>query len=134
MQVLNKTPFHDVLERLSNNALQYMHTIADNLLNPHRYYLSSEAKKRLRWIYVLEREAEGNVTVAAAKLGISRQWLSTLNAVFKRNRRDPRSLEPQSRAPQHTDKRTRISKEVEDKIVQVRKGTPGWVKKKSHAY
>jgi transposase InsO family protein len=127
---LNKTPFHDVLKRLSRNALQHMQTIAENLLNPHRYYLSDAAKKRLRWIYVLEHEAEGNVTVAATKIGISRQWLSTLNAVFQRNRRDPRSLEPQSRAPHHTDKRTRISNEVEDKIVQVRKGTPGWGKEK----
>lgn len=107
-----------------------MQTIAENLLNPHRYYLSNEVKKRLRWIYILEREAQGNVTVAAAKIGITRQWLSTLKATFVRAHRDPRSLEPRSRAPRRTDKRMRIAKDVEDKIVNIRKNTPGWGKEK----
>lgn len=115
-----------MLERLSNNALQHMQTIAENLLNPHRYYLSDEAKKRLRWIYVLEREAQGNVTRAAAKLGISRQWLSTLKTTFATHRRDPRSLEPRSRAPRHIKNRKRISSELEQKILTVRDSTPGW--------
>lgn len=105
-----------------------MQTIAENLLNPYRYHLSDEAKKRLRWMYILEREAQGNVTRAADKIGISRQWLSTLKTTFERHRRDPRSLEPSSRAPHHTDKRQRITKEVEDKILEVRDKTPGWGK------
>lgn len=130
MPVLNKSPFHDVLERLSHNALAHMQTIAENLLNPNRYYLSDVAKKRLRWMYVLEREAQGNVTRAAAKLGISRQLLSTLKSTFEQHRRDPRSLEPRSRAPHHTDRRMRISKEYEQKILEVRDATPGWGEEK----
>lgn len=115
-----------MLERLRNNALQHMQTVAENLLNPYRYHLSDEAKKRLRWIYVLEREAQGNVTIAAAKIGISRQWLSTLRATFIQERRDPRSLEPQSKAPHHTNNRRRIPKEHEQTILKVRGDTPGW--------
>lgn len=107
-----------------------MHTIAENLFNPYRYYLSDEAKKRLKWMYVLEREAQGNVTAAAVKIGISRQWLSTLKTTFEKHRRDPRSLEPRSRAPYHTDKRQRIAKAIEDKILEVRDKTPGWGKEK----
>lgn len=107
-----------------------MQTIAENQLNPHRYYLSGEAKKRLRWIYILEREARGNVTHAAAKLGISRQWLSKLKSTFDRQHRDPRSLEPQSRAPHHTTHRKRISKDKEQKILDVRDATPNWGEEK----
>lgn len=107
-----------------------MQTIAENQLNPYRYYLSPEAKKRLGWIYLLEHECAGKVTAAAAKIGISRPWLSTLKAIFERRRRDPRSLEPQSRAPRHTDQRKRITKKVEDQIVEIRRSTPGWGKEK----
>jgi transposase len=126
MQVLNKTPFHDVLERLSNNALTHMQTTAENRLNPLRYGLSDEAKKRLRWMYLLYYEHDNNVTIAAAKIGISRQWLSTLKTTFETQRKDPRSLEPRSKAPHHTDNRQRISKEYEHKILEVRDATPGW--------
>lgn len=107
-----------------------MQTIAENLLNPHRYYLSDEAKKRLRWMYLLEYEAQGNVTRAADKIGISRQWLSTIKATFDHHRKDPRSLEPQSRAPLHRHNRKRISKEHEQKILEVRDATPGWGEEK----
>lgn len=107
-----------------------MHTIAENKLNPFRYYLAEEAKKRLRWIYILEYEAEGNVTQAAVKIGISRQWLSSLKATFEYHRRDPRSLEPRSRAPRRTDKRQRIAQETVDQILKVRDATPGWGKEK----
>lgn len=103
-----------------------MQTIAENRLNPYRYYLSDEAKKRLRWVYILEGEAQGNVTRAAAKLGLTRQWLSTIKASFERARRDPRSLEPRSRAPRHTNNRKRISPEQEQTILKVRDSTPGW--------
>lgn len=130
MDTLKKEPFHDVLERLSHNALAHMQTIAENRLNPHRYYLSGEARRRLGWIYVLEQEAQGNVTRAAVKIGISRQWLSTLKSTFAYHRRDPRSLEPQSRAPLHTGNRKRILAEHEQKILEVRDSTPGWGKEK----
>lgn len=107
-----------------------MQTIAENKLNPFRYHLSEEARKRLRWIYLLSNEQNGNVTKAAKKIGISRQWLSTLNAVFERNGNDPRSLEPESRAPHNIENRERIPKEIEQKIIEVRDATPGWGKEK----
>ena len=107
-----------------------MQTIAENRLNPLRYYLSDAARKRLRWIYLLEAEHQRNVTVAAVKIGVSRQWLSTLYATFTKARRDPRSLEPKCKAPHHTGNRQRISKEYEQTILKVRDATPGWGEEK----
>jgi len=102
---------------------------AEKLLNPNNYHLSPEAKKRLRWLYMLYYEKQGNVTQAANKAGISRQWLSEIKSIFESNNRDPRSLEPSSRAPHHTSKRKRISKEVENKILEIR-DKYGWGKEK----
>lgn len=119
-----------MLERLSNNAFQHMQTSAENRFNPLRYYLSDEAKKRLKWMYLLYHEHENNVTRAADKIGISRQWLSTIKSTFDHHRKDPRSLEPRSRAPHHTTNRKRISKEHEQIILEVRDATPGWGEEK----
>lgn len=130
MATLNKTTVRDWLERSATNALQHMQTTAENLLNPHRYHLSPAARQRLRWLYALQYECDENVTVAAKKIGISRPWLSTLRAAFERSRRDPRGLEPQSRAPHRTTNRQRIPGDVEDRIIAVRDATPGWGKEK----
>lgn len=111
-------------------TLQTMQTIAENKLNPCRYYLSAEAKKRLRWMYLLYDTHNGNVTKAAQKIGLSRQWLSTIKATFERHAKDPRSLEPDSRAPHHTAQRQRITPTVERTILHVRDTTPGWGKEK----
>ena len=94
---------------------------AEKKLNPKHYYLSEAAKKRLHWLYVLYYEQGGNVTKTANKIGISRQWLSPLKNLFEKEGRDPRKLEPESKAPHSTKNRRRISKEVEDKILKVRK-------------
>jgi transposase InsO family protein len=107
-----------------------MQNKAENLLNPYRYNLSDEAKKRLRWLYVLYHENSGNVSRTALKIGITRKWLSTIKAIFEKNDRDPRSLEPSSRAPHNTSSRKRILKVVEDKIVAVRSLYPFWGKDK----
>jgi len=109
----------DWLEDIKRRSLERMKNTAEKELNPNHYQLSSEAKKRLRWLYALYEQA-GNVTQSAWKLGISRQWLSEMKAVFEKNKKDPRSLEPESRAPKNTRNRKRISKEVEDKILEVR--------------
>lgn len=111
----------------SLNSIQYMQTRAEKLFNPCRYHLSAEAKKRLRWMYLLYSEEEGNVTRAAKKIGLSRQWLSELKSVFEYHRKDPRSLEPESKAPHHTDKRQKISREAEEKILAIR-DKYGWGK------
>lgn len=105
-----------------------MQTVAENLLNPLRYYLSDEAKKRLKWLYLLYYECDENVTQAANKIGVSRQWLSTLKNKFERNIKDPRSLEPASRAPRSTVNRDRIAQETENKIIELR-DEHGWGKK-----
>ena len=107
-----------------------MQTTAENTLNPLRYHLSSVAKKRLRWLYLLDHAHGGNVTRAATAIGISRQWLSTITAAFERAARDPRILELASRAPHHTGNRLRIPQSVEQKIIAVRDATPGWGKEK----
>ncbi len=118
------------LESLMDNPLLPMTTKAEQILNPYRYHLSNEAKKRLRWLYILYYEQGGNVTKTAYQSGVSRQWLSTIKSGFEAHDRDSRSLEPQSRAPHHTDNRQRIAAETEEMIVQVRDSTPGWGKEK----
>jgi len=131
--MLNENTEHDLIKEVKNNLIKSMQTRAEKLLNPHHYYLSSEAKKRLRWLYLLYYEKQGNVTQAANRAGVSRQWLSEMKSIFERNNRDPRSLEPQSKAPHNTSKRKRISKEIENKILEVR-DEYGWGKEKISAF
>lgn len=107
-----------------------MQTIAENILNPHRHQLSEEAKKRLRWMYIIKYECASNVTKAAKKIGISRTWLSLIHSKWQTNKCDARSLEPESRAPHDTSNRKRIDKKAEDKIVEMRKKYPTWGKDK----
>ena len=103
------------------NSIDPMQTTAENVLNLLRYHLSPEAKKRLKWMYLIKYEHNGNITKSANKIGISRQWLSTIHSKWKKSNEDPRVLEPASKAPKNTEKRKRIRKDTEDKIVAVRK-------------
>jgi len=92
-------PENGCLEDIKRRNLERMRNTAEKELNPNHYQLSSEAKKRLRWLYALYYEQAGNVTQCARKIGISRPWLSRMKAVFEKNGKDPRSLEPESKAP-----------------------------------
>lgn len=113
------------------NSANIMQITAERQLNPYHYYLSKEAKKRLRWLYSIYHEEKGNISRAARKAGLSRQWLSHLKQVFEQNNKDPRSLEPESKAPRNTSNRQRISKENEMLIIQVRDGSlNSWGKEK----
>jgi transposase InsO family protein len=103
------------------NSIDNMQTKAENVLNPWRYHLSKEAKKRLKWIYLIEYECGGNIKKSANKIGISRQWLSKIYNKWKRLNQDPRALEPVPRIPKNTDNRKRIDKYIEDKIVEIKK-------------
>lgn len=105
-----------------------MQTKAESLLNPKRYHLSGTARKRLHWMYIVLYECRNNTKQAASKIGVSREWLSKLKAKFERNDRDPRSLEPKSKAPHRTKKRNRITVETEGKILEIR-DRYGWGKK-----
>src|SRR3989344_4911383 len=109
------------LEDIKKRSIERMTNLAEKKLNPKHYHLSVEAKKRLHWLYVLYYEQDGNVTRTANKIGVSRQWLSPLKNLFEKKGKDPRILEPESKAPHSTKNRKRISKEVEDKILKVRK-------------
>jgi hypothetical protein len=119
-----------LLYRVKNNSIQFMQNKAENLFNPFRYNLSAEAKKRLRWLYILYNESSGNVSRAAKKIGVSREWLSTIKSIFEKNYRDPRFLEPTSRAPKNTSNRNRISMDIENKIVDLRHQYHPWGKDK----
>ena len=132
-KMLNKNLKYDWIEEIKTNSINHMRLNAEKLLNPNNYHLSPEAKKRLRWLYIFYYEKQGNVSRAANRAGISRQWLSEIKSVFEANHRDPRSLEPLSRAPNNTSKRKRISKEIENKILEVRDGY-GWGKEKISAF
>lgn len=100
---------------------------AENRLNPLRYHLSEVARQRLRWMYLMYFECAGNVTHAAGRIGISREWLSTLKNKFEYHHRNPRCLEPESRAPRHTERRNRIPTATEEKILAIRDAY-GWGK------
>ena len=101
----------------------------EHKLNPLRYHLSDEAKKKLRWMYIVHYECDKNITKGAIKIGKSRQWLSQINKRWISNKKDPRSLEPDSRAPKNTDNRIRIDSETEDEIIRLR-GKYHWGKDK----
>lgn len=120
-----------LIAEVKHNTLLRMITLAEKQLNPLHYQLTFEAKKRLRWLHLLYSEERGNVTTAAHRVGISRPWLSHLKSIFESGGKDPRKLEPESKAPHHTGKRKRISKETEEKILKVRKDSKNvWGKEK----
>lgn len=119
-----------MLDRVKINSIKHMQTQANNLLNPCRCHLSQSAQKRLSWLYILYYECEQNVTKASRKIGISRQWLSSIKSVFEKHNRDPRALEPESRAPLKTDKRKKIFPETEELIIKIRDHFPVWGKEK----
>lgn len=131
--MLKKNMEHDLIKEVKNNLIKSMQIKAEKLLNPDNYHLSPEAKKRLRWLYILYYEKQGNISQAANKVGISRAWLSKIKSIFEHNNRDPRSLEPLSKAPHKTSKRKRIAKDTEDKILEIR-DKYGWGKEKISAF
>ena len=112
---------------INNNSISTMQSQAENRLNSYRYYLSEQTKKRLRWMYILYYECDNNVSGAANKIGVSREWLSKIKSQFERHNRDPRSLEPASRAPRYTSNRGRIPQEKERAIIELR-NQYGWGK------
>jgi len=111
----------DRFYQLINKSIDIMQAKAENELNPSRHPLSDEAKKRLKWIYIIQCECNGKIAKAARRIGVSRQWLSKLHSAWKSSKEDPRSLEPETRAPKNTGNRRRIDKKTETKIIEVRK-------------
>jgi len=129
--MLNNNQNNDWLNSIEINLANHMQIQAERILNPLGHHLSQEAKKRLRWLYILYYEQDGNVTRAANKIGLSRPWLSFIKSNFEKNHRDPRSLEPQSKAPINTANRKRISEKIENKIIEIRDKYLGcWGKEK----
>jgi len=108
------------MELVKTNSTNIMQSLAETKLNPNHYHLSEDAKKHLRWLYLLYYDQRGNVSASARKAGISRPWMSHLKQVFEHNKKDPRCLEPKSKAPGKTDNRKRIPKETEDLIIKTR--------------
>lgn len=121
MNMLDKERDESWLRDIKERSMERMTNLAEKRLNPKHYNLSKEAKKRLHWLNALYYEQNGNVTKAAKKIGISRQWLSPIKNLFEKKGKDPRVLEPESKAPHSTLNRKRIPKNVEDKILEVRK-------------
>lgn len=118
--MLQNESVDDWLRLVKTNSTNIMQTLAEKRLNPNHYHLSPEAKKRLRWLYLLYYENKGNISAAARKAGLSRQWLSHLKQVFENNNRNPRALEPKSKAPDNTSSRVRISENAERLIIEIR--------------
>lgn len=118
--MLQNESVNDWLKLVKTNSTNIMQSLAETRLNLNNYHLSQDAKKRLRWLYLLYCDQGGNVSSAAKKAGISRMWMSHLKQIFERSNKDPRCLEPQSRAPDNTENRNRISKEAEKLIIKIR--------------
>lgn len=118
---LKKENMNAWLDDIKSNHLNNMKNTAEKELNPKMYKLSEETRKRLYWLWLLYKEPDTNITKTAKKIGISRQWLSMLKTLFERKGKDPRVLEPESKAPHSTKNRNRISKKTEDKILKIRK-------------
>jgi len=118
--MLQNESINDWLKLVKTNSTNIMQTLAEKRLNPNNHYLSPDAKRRLRWLYLLYYEERGNVSRAARKAGLSRIWLSHIKQIFERSGKDPRVLEPASRAPNDTSNRNRISEETEDIIIKIR--------------
>jgi transposase InsO family protein len=110
----------DGFYQLIHQTVDFMQTKAENKLNPFKHPLSDEAKKRLKWMYIIHFECGGRIAKAARKINISRQWLSKLHSAWDGADKDPRALEPESRAPRNTDRRKRIAWQAENKIIEVR--------------
>ena len=121
MKISKKCANIDRFNQLISKSIDIMQTKANIRLNPFNYSLSDEAKKRLRWMYIIHFECNKNIAKSARKIGISRPWLSTIHRIWINSKKDPRSLESKSRAPGNTDNRKKIDKKIEDKIVEVRK-------------
>jgi transposase InsO family protein len=121
MDISEKHANIDRLHQLINKSTDIMQSKAQRGLNPNHYPLSETAKKRLKWMYIIRFETGNNITKAAGKTGVSRQWLSAMHSAWINSGEDPRYLEPESKAPKNTDKRKRIEKTAEDKIVELRK-------------
>jgi len=111
----------DRFNQLINKSIDIMQTKANSKLNPFKHPLSDEAKKRLKWMYIIHFECGGNISQAARKNGLSRQWLSTIHSIWVNSKKDPRSLEPAGKAPKNTDNRKRINLKTKNKILEVRK-------------
>jgi len=119
------------MELVKTNSTNIMQTLAEKQLNPNNYHLSPDAKKHLRWLYILYHDQKGNVSAAARKAGISRPWMSYLKQIFEHNNKDPRCLEPKSRAPKNTQNRIRVPEKTEKLILKIRDDSLNvWGKKK----
>lgn len=125
----NKEIKYDWIKVVKNKIANQMEITAQRLLNLQHYHLSQKAKTRLKWLYILYHQENGNVTKSANKIGISRQWLSKLKSIFEQCHKDPRSLEPKSTTPDSTANRKRIPSETERLIVKTREDY-GWGKTK----
>jgi hypothetical protein len=121
LKVSKKRANIDRFKQLINKSIDIMQNKAHQELNPNHYPLSDEAKKRLKWMYIIHFETGGKIAKAARKIGKSRQWLSVIHGIWIDSGKDPRSLEPESKTPKNTDNRKRIEKTTEEEIIKARK-------------
>jgi transposase InsO family protein len=119
-KIANKDANINRFKELISKSVDIMQNKAESELNPCKYNLSDEAKRRLKWMYIIQFECKNNISRAAKKTGVSRQWLSKIHSHWEDSGQDPRSLELESRAPNNTDNRKKIDAGIKDKIVEVR--------------
>ena len=78
-------------------------------MTPLKCPLSDEASKRLKWMYIIHFECNKNITKTSRRIGVLRQWLSKIHSAWIESEKNPRSLEPESKAPKNTEKVLRPS-------------------------
>jgi len=60
--MLNSSNIYRFGNLSQNKAIDIMQTQAEIKLNRLRRYLSPEAKKRLKWMYIVRYECDNNIT------------------------------------------------------------------------
>ena len=78
-KIVSKDDNINRFKELINKSVDIMQSKTENEFNPQRYHLSDEARKRLKWMYVIEFECDNNISQSAKKIGVSRQWLSKIH-------------------------------------------------------
>jgi len=80
--MLQNKSVNDWLKLVKTNSTNIMQTLAEKRLNPNNHHLSPDAKKHLRWLYLLYYEKKGGFNDLQQQKEATRKWENNYN--FKR--------------------------------------------------
>ncbi len=102
------------LNQLIHKSIDIMQNKAERELNPRKYPLSKETKKRLKWIYIIHFEYHGNIAKAARKIGISRLYKKT--QTWKKYLNKQRKRLANSRKIKNKEKINKLMRQIDKKL------------------